>query len=277
LTLDYDQATSIGLAVFVASDIDDLFEKMGYENPVLPTVELSWSEKLAGFLVKPAVAGALMLIAMAAFYVEFKTPGVGVPLALGLLAISLFFWGSLLADLSSYWELALFILGLILLTAEVFIIPGFGIAGILGLLFVIASLLLSMGELPATESVFEPINIDVMRVPLYTLTGVIVAALPMFWILTVLLPKTPMFSSLITDPNRTDTAAAEDAIRNAPKKYLGRAGEALSDLRPAGHALLDGKRVVVVTQGEYIAKGSIVRVIDEQGNEIVVTLEQGRG
>ncbi len=277
LTLDYDQATSVGLAVFVASDMDELFEKMGYEDPVLPVVELSWSEKLAGFLVKPAVSGMLMLIAFAAFYVEFKSPGVGVPLAIGLLAICLFFWGSLLADLSSYWELALFVAGLILLAAEVFVIPGFGIAGILGLLCIISSLLFSMSELPAPDSVFAPINLDVMRAPLYTLTGVLVASIPMFWILTAILPKTPMFSSLVTDPNQTDTALAEDEMRNAPKKYVGLTGEVISDLRPAGHAMLNGERTVVVTRGEFIEKGTRVRVIDEQGNEVIVVPEQQQG
>jgi membrane-bound serine protease (ClpP class) len=272
LTLDYDEATSIGLAAYLADDFTDLLEKAGYKNPIIIETELTWSEELAGFLVNPAVSGLLMLVALAAFYMEFKTPGVGVPAAVGLVAIGLFFWGGMLADLASYWELALFLLGLVLLAAEVFVIPGFGVAGVLGLGCIFSSLIFSMANLPVKG--FDPINLDssVFKPPLYAMAGAMVGAVPVFWAITRFLPSVPMFRGLVSDPDRTETAKVEDEIRNAPSRLVGRSGEALSDLRPSGIAMIEGERIDVVTRGDFIYKGSKIKVVAEEGNEVVVVL-----
>lgn len=273
LTLTNDQATSVGLAALEAGDVEELLEKAGFVNPTIVHPQLNWSEKLAGYTVHPVVSSLLMLIALAAFYMEFKTPGVGVPLAVGLLALALFFWGKMLADLASYMELIIFLLGLLLIAVEVFVIPGFGVAGILGMACIIGSLVFSMANLPSVG--FDAVNLHVIRTPLVVMAITMVLSVPMFMLLTKLLPETPLFRGLITDPNRIPMAREEDEWRAAPPKYMGKRGVAVSDLRPGGIVDVAGERLHVMTQGEWIEQGSAVKVVAERGNEIIVVEERG--
>lgn len=273
LTLDYDQATSLGLAAYVAKDVDDLLNQAGLVNPTIVRPELTWSEKLAGFTVHPVVSSILMLVALSAFYVEFKTPGIGVAAAVGVLMLSLFFWGKMLADLASYLEVVIFVVGLVLILLEIFVIPGFGVAGILGLVCILGSLIFSMANLPSNT--FDPVNLQVLRTPLYVIAGALAMSVPVFMAITRLLPETPMFRGLVTDPNRIPVAREEDALRSAPPRYVGKKGVAISDLRPGGIVQIGEERVHVMTRGEYIEEGTPVKFIAEHGNEYIVSRDEG--
>ena len=272
LTLTYDQATSLGLAAYQADNVNDLLEKAGFKNPQIITPSLTWSEALAGVTVNPVVSGLLMLIALAAFYLEFKMTGSFVPASIGILALALFFWGKMLADLASYIEVVVFILGVVLLLLEIFVIPGFGLAGIAGIAFILGSLLFSMINLPSSR--WDAVNMDAMKVPLFVMSSAVLLAVPMFIAITRYLPSVPMFRSLATDPARTPAALQEEALRGAPPKYLGKSGRALSDLRPSGIAEIGVERVPVVTRGEYIEQGTPIKVIAERGNEIIVAQDE---
>lgn len=268
LMLTTDQATSVGLAKYEADDIEQLLERAGLVNPQIVRPTITWSEKLAGFTVNPVVSSILMLVAMAAFYVEFKTPGVGAAAAVGGLCLALFFWGKWLADLASYFEVVIFLLGVTLIILEIFIIPGFGVAGILGLLCIVGSLIFSMANLPSTG--LDPINVQALRTPLMVVAASLAMSVPVFMGLTKILPSTPMFRGIVSDPDRTPGAAAEDAARNAPPRYLGKTGVAVTDLHPGGIVEINNERVHVMTRGEWIEDGTAVKFVAERGNEYIV-------
>ncbi|NQU43084.1 hypothetical protein HQ520_07350 [bacterium] len=291
LTMDQDEATTFyglvdendptsseTLAAFVAVDIEDILKHDGLWPADIHEYEMTWSENLAKFLM--GIKALLLLVGIAALYLEVKTPGLGAPAAVGVLALSLFFWGSYLADFARFLEIALFILGILLLLVEIFVIPGFGVAGLAGIALVLVSLVLAMVKLPS-ENIpgLSQWSTQALSHAIWQVIIVFVALVPIIYILAKFLPATPIFRKLVLNP---ETAAAEsERMRAAPvglrlekprpgEALLGVEGTALTDLRPSGMALIDNRRVDVVTEGGYISAGSRVRVIEVHGNYHVV-------
>ncbi len=193
---------------------------------------------------------------------EVKTPGWGVPGTVGLIALALFFGSSYVLDLASIMDILLFVLGLILLALEIFVIPGFGIAGIAGIILIFVSLFLS---LTPSGPFFD---FDAISIAIIQLTGAIVAALVLVLILAKLLPKSTRFNRLIL----ADEERAEQGYVSYPseKDLVGQEGIALTTLRPAGTAEFNGKRYDVVADWEYIEQGSKIVVLRVEGVKVVV-------
>jgi membrane-bound serine protease (ClpP class) len=169
-----------------------------------------------------------------------------VPGALGITSLALFFWGHWLVRLAGWEEILLVFVGLVLLAVELFLIPGFGITGILGILALIAGLTLSLVGAGATAEIVVG-----------AITRVAVS------LLVALAASVVLHTGLGAD---TGYASAPESDR----QWLGTQGTAVSPLRPAGIADIDGKRVDVVSQGEWIDAGTPITVIRVDGNRIVV-------
>jgi len=144
LTLTTTDALNTGIADVAVDDLDDLMAYLGLESATIERITPGISESLVRFLTSPAIAGLLLLAAVGLFIAEFST-GAGGLLALGGAgALALFLWGHLLAGLAGWEDLALLGLGVALILVEIFIIPGFGIAGIAGTLAAGAGLVLAL-------------------------------------------------------------------------------------------------------------------------------------
>ena len=291
LTMDQEQATEFvspldpadpktstaTLAAYIAEDIDDLLKREGIWPAEVLEYKLSWSESLAKWLL--AVRGILLLIGLGAIFVEIKTPGIGVPAAIGVLALALFFWGSYLADLSGVLEVVLLVVGLVLLAIEIFVIPGFGLAGIAGIILIFTSLIMAMIKLPAPNLPDAGFDAIMLSRALWTIIWVFCGFIVLAAALVKILPSTPFYRMLVLNPE--DAArAAEAAATQAPgmsvgrqlkpDELIGQTGEAVTDLRPSGTAIVAGRRLDVVTEGEYIMRGTRVRIISIQGNVYTV-------
>ncbi|MEZ5989171.1 MAG: NfeD family protein [Planctomycetota bacterium] len=268
LTLTAGEAIELGLAVGRANGRDELLREYGLEPRSVAVLGWSWSEELAGFLYSIRfflLVGALLMIA-----ISFQIPGTGLPEILALLLFGLFFAGSWLVGLAELTEILLFGLGVILLLVEIFIIPGTLIAGVAGAIAIFVGLFLSLQSFGGMGGgVFEQ---EMFTTNLWRFIGSIVVVVLASFALSRLLPKLPWVNRLLLEANRPgDAPVTAAAAGGEPFAFLvGRDGEALTDLRPAGKVAVDGEPYDVVTEGRFVERGQRVRVLLVRANRIVV-------
>jgi membrane-bound serine protease (ClpP class) len=144
LTFTPSEAMENGFCEGTAETIDEVLQQVGIADYELFEFEPTFIEKIIGFLVHPMVSGLLIMAIVGGIYFEMQSPGIGFPLGIAILAALLYFMPLYLEGLAEHWEIALFIVGLILIAVEIFVIPGFGVAGALGIVFVFVGLVLSL-------------------------------------------------------------------------------------------------------------------------------------
>jgi membrane-bound serine protease (ClpP class) len=267
LTLTTEEALRHSLADFRADSLPAVLKSLDLAGAEVRQATQTWAETLVRFLTHPVVSSLLMTIGILGIIVEIRTPGFGVPGALGILSLALFFWGHWLVRLAGWEELLLVGAGAILLAIELFVTPGFGVIGILGLVTLLGGLGLSLVGAGAT---WEVIIIAVGQVAVSLLLAIAVSLA-----LLRLLPRLPFGRRLVLE---TELAAGE-GFASAPETdhtWLGKRGTAASTLRPAGIGDIEGERVDVVSDGEFIDAGEPITVVRVDGNRIVVRRLRGK-
>jgi membrane-bound serine protease (ClpP class) len=261
LTLTTEEALKNKLIDHRADTLEAALEQLGIAAPGIRHVSTNWAESLVRFLTHPVVSSLLITIAMLGILLEMRTPGFGIPGGLGLASLALFFWGHWLVQLAGWEEVLLGVAGLILLAIELLLIPGFGVAGALGVIAIIASLVMSL--------VGPGFTITFMLVAAGRVVLALLFALLASLVLLRFLPRLPFGRQLVL---KRGLAAAE-GYASAPEidaQWLGKTGLASSPLRPAGIADIDGRRVDVVSDGEHIDAGHSIKVTRVDGNRVVV-------
>jgi membrane-bound serine protease (ClpP class) len=261
LTLTTEEALKHKVADLRADSFDDALQKLGLAGAELRRASPNWAENVVRFLTHPILSSLLITVAMLGIIIELRTPGFGIPGALGVGSLGLLLWGHWLVQLAGWEELLLVAAGVILLAIEVLVVPGFGIVGILGIIAIIASLVLTLigpGAAPAfiiataTRVVFS-----------------LLVALLMSFALLRFLPRLPLGRRLILERGLT-AAQGYVSAPDSDVQLLGKTGRTSSALRPAGIAEIAGRRVDVVSEGELIDAGQPIEVIRVDGNRIVV-------
>jgi membrane-bound serine protease (ClpP class) len=261
LTLTTEEALKHKVADFRAETLESVLEQLGLAGAQVKHVSPNWAEGLVRFLTHPVVSSLLMTVGMLGIFLEIRTPGFGLPGALGITSLALFFWGHWLVQLAGWEELLLVASGFVLLVLEIFVIPGFGLAGVLGIVALLAGLSLSLIGGGATWGF---VAIAMGRVMISVLLALAASLL-----LLRFLPRLPFGRQLIL---QTGLGAGEGyaSAPDSDNQWLGKNGSAFSPLRPAGIAVIDGERVDVVSDGEFIDAGMPVVVTRVDGNRIVV-------
>jgi membrane-bound serine protease (ClpP class) len=208
-----------------------------------------------------------MSVGLLGLLVELRTPGFGVPGAVGLGALGLFLWGHWIVQLAGWEEILLLVAGLVLLLLEALVIPGFGLAGGLGLLAIVGALGLTLVGEGATVAVI----VGALGRAAISILVAIGAALA----LMRFLPSLPFGRRLVLG-SQMRTAEGYESAPVDDRQWLGRTGTALSPLRPAGVADLDGERVDVVSDGSFIEAGAVLEVTRVDGNRVVVRRARAR-
>lgn len=261
LTLTTEEALKHKVIDFSANTLESVLEQLGLAGAEVRRASPHWAENLVRFLTHPIVSSLLITIGMLGIIIEIRTPGFGVPGALGITSLALFFWGHWLLQLAGWEEVLLVGAGIALLFVEVFVTPGFGLTGALGLGALLAGLSLSVIGAGATwEFVLKAAGRVVISM---------VAAVVASFALLRFLPRLPFGRSLIL---KTELKAGVEGA-SAPESdsmWLGKSGKAFSPLRPAGIAEIEGERVDVVSDGELIEPGAPIVVTRVDGNRIVV-------
>jgi len=245
--------------------IAELLKKEGITNYEIIKVEKSSMDKIIGVLSGPVISGMLIMFIFWGIFFELRTPGIGFPLAAAILSALLYFAPLYLEGLAANWEILLFVVGLILIAVEIFVIPGFGVAGISGIVLTISSLVLSL---------VRNVNFD------FTISGggelvraltIVFMALVGFIIGALIMGKgflnTPLFKRLVL----SDTLGDARVNLSLPDKVeITKSGVAHTDLRPMGKIKIDGEIEEAKTMGEFIEEGESVRVIGRELSYYIV-------
>lgn len=257
--------------------LEDLLTTVGLPDAEVVHVSITTAERIARVIEGFPFSGILLALGLLGLYIEFKTPGFGVPGMAGLLCLALWFWGHHIAGLSNLFELLLFTVGFILLLAEIFLIPGFGITGALGLLCMISAILLSMVNIPAPP----PADFPEMTFPALawrrSVQNLGMAFLLVFFgglALVRFLPRTHWFHRIMLDTTMTRTSGYQSPPSDPT--LLGRQGTAVTPLRPAGIGDFAGQRLNVIARGAFIEAGRPIVVAEVSGNRIVVDAASSR-
>ena len=262
VTLTSEEALKYGIADTVLEHIDEVFTLFNIQDAEKIYQKSNWAEDVVRFLNNPIMSSILIMIGIFGLIAEVKSPGWGLPGTAGLIALALFFGSSYILQLASIIEILMFVVGLGLLLVEIFVIPGFGVAGISGIILIIASLFLSMlGADPFLD--FNAVSIAIIK-----LTVGFFAALVFIFLLARFLPKSNFFKKFIL--SEEEKAIEGYTSRTNLSELLGVEGVAVTTLRPAGTAEINGKRVDVVTDSEYIEHGKPIVVTAVEGMRVVV-------
>jgi membrane-bound serine protease (ClpP class) len=246
--------------------LSKLLEKLELDDATIKTLEVTAAEKIARWIDMTAVSGLLLALGLLALYLEFKTPGFGVFGVSGLILLAVWFWGHNVAGLAGIEEVALFVVGVILLALEIFVIPGFGIAGISGIALIMASLVLAMVQHYPGGSWYPPVSHFEGAIRSLGLALAICAAGVV--VLARFLPRTTLFQRITLSSALPKEEGYEASTRK--DDLIGRNGTAETDLHPGGIATIDGRRQNVVSRGDFISAGSPIVVAHTKGNRIVV-------
>ncbi|MFQ5494450.1 MAG: nodulation protein NfeD [Phycisphaerae bacterium] len=265
------EAQAYGFSRAMIPDEDALRARFNLSTVV--RVAPSWSESLAFWMTSIYVRGFLMVIILLGAYVEFHTPGVGVPGLVALICLAIFVGAPYLTGLANVWEVLFIVLGVLLIALEVFVIPGFGIAGISGVALLIVGLLATFVQDDPGRSfpLYFPTLPGAMyhvKMAFLTLVSATGASIVGMIMLSKFLPRMPFFGRIVPPnpiPSEVQTA---DSYRGMAR--VGDIGESVGPLRPAGKARLGGMLVDVVTQGDYIEAGVRLEIIEHRGNQVVV-------
>jgi len=266
ITFSVSEAIKYGFCDGEYTSIDEILLAQNLQNAELINYEEDQIEQIISFFLSPAISGFLILIIIGGLYFELQTPGIGFPLLASIIAVILYFIPFYLSGLAENWEIFVFIIGVILLAVELFVIPGFGIFGVLGIVCILAGLVLGM--LPNQ-------NFDFEFVPAADLFGalltVIIAAIASVGIVFWLTPKVNEWGafksiSLATTQKRTDGYTSS----SYSDSMVGKTGTVHSRLRPSGRILIDGEVYDAYSRGEFVEQGEKIIVISTEGTSLKV-------
>jgi len=266
LDIDAETAYQYGYADAVLQDREEVLDYLGFKEMHIIEIVPGPTVRIAQFLTRSDVASFLLAVAFIALLAEFFIQGFGISGIIGIVSLILYFGGGYLAGYTEWWAIVLFIIGCILLIAELYV-PG-GIAGLSGFVCIVISLILAA---PNFIQGFKYVGIALIAA---------VAAIPvLFYIFgkvkvfdRFILSDTVVSSGTASGRGEIDINTEGDA--GDSHKWLGKTGVALSTLRPSGTAQIDGERIDVVSDGEFILPGTKVKVIKVDGLSIIVRREE---
>ena len=262
LNLTAGEAKEFALAEEIVDNRLAVIEYLGLSKKEIIQTRATWSEALVRFLTHPLLSPLLLTLGFLGILFELKIPGWGISGTLGLLFLALFFWGHYLVGLASWTELVIFFLGILLLLLEIFVIPGFGITGISGIILILAGIFLSLVKHPLSAPKTQLVG------AFYTLSFAIIITFVGLILSWKFLPHTKLWKRIIL----SSTEAKKEGFQSATsqKSYLGKIGRSLTPLRPTGRAVIEQKTLDVITEGEFIDNDKTIKVIKVEGNKIIV-------
>ena len=267
LTLSVSEAIKYGFCEAEVSSLNEIMQRSGIEEYDVTVFELSTSEKIIALFINPFVSGILILIIIGGIYFELQTPGVGFPILASLVALVLYFTPYYLNGLAENWELIIFGVGILLIAMEIFVIPGFGIAGISGLTLTLGSLILVMLNNDMFD--FSFVGMDQIFMAIITTLMGLVGAVIVMTLGGVRLANSRVFQR-ISLPDVQETNKGYSSSFYKSKSLVGKSGTAYTILRPSGRIEIDGDMYDAYTRGEYIEQGVEVVVISDEGTSLKV-------
>lgn len=249
-----------------ASSIDEILKRNGLDDYTMEHFKLSGAEKIIALFLNPFVSGILILIIIGGIYFELQTPGVGFPLLAAFIALLLYFTPYYLNGLAENWEIIIFFVGVGLLLVEIFVIPGFGVAGISGITLMVGGLVLAMLDNDMFDFSFVAegkIFNAVAAVGLGLVGGVALIFYGGFRF-----TNSKAFKRVALQGTFERNEGYTSNFRH--ESMLGKTGTAYTVLRPSGKVLIDNEVYDAYTRGNYIESGTPIIVVEESGTSLKV-------
>ena len=261
LTLTTEEAVEIGYAEAI-EDLDALLVELGHEGATVVTLELNWAERLVRFFSSSLVSPFLLSLGFLGLLIEIRTPTFGLAGTMGLISLGLFFGSNMIVGLAGLEDVLIVGAGLVLLGIEAFVVPGFGIFGVAGVVAILTGLYMSLlGNIPTMP--------DFTRAA-WVLTSSTLLLIGSAWALIRTLPSSSRLAeSGIFLPAKTASAIGYESAE-VRSDLVGKYGTAITDLRPAGTALIGDERIDVVSESEWISAGTPVKVLSAEGYRHIV-------
>jgi membrane-bound serine protease (ClpP class) len=266
ITFSTSEAIQYGFCEAKVESIEEILKRNNVENYELVKFELSGSETVIAFFLNPFISGLLILVIIGGIYFELQTPGVGFPLAAALVALVLYLVPYYLNGLAENWEIIALFLGLGLIAVEIFILPGFGIAGIAGITLTVGSLILIMVNNDAFDFEFVPANEILYAVA--AAFGGILGGIVLLFVGGARLSNTRIFKRIALV--QTQGISEGYVVKPATESMKGKKGTAYTVLRPGGKVMIDGQLYDAYTRGEYLEKGDPIEVLDDETTSLRV-------
>ncbi len=266
ITFSTSEAIKYDFCEAEVNSVADILSRNAVEDYVIREFSLSGTEKVIRFFLNPVISGILILIIIGGIYFELQTPGVGFPLISAVIAAVLYFVPYYLNGLAENWEIIVFIGGVALIALEIFVIPGFGLAGISGLVFTIGALILVMLNNDMLDFSFVKSS-EIFQAVATILAGLFGSIIIMFFG-GVRLTNTRFFKRIALETVQKRMEGYTSNFKT--ESLLGKTGKAYTVLRPSGKVLIDDVLYDAYTRGDYIQRDEEVIVIGEEGTSLKV-------
>ncbi|MDH4089815.1 MAG: ATP-dependent Clp protease proteolytic subunit [Cyclobacteriaceae bacterium] len=266
ITFSTSEAIEHGYCEGKVESIEEILRRNNVADYKIDRFNLSTSERVIAFFLNPFISGILILAIIGGIYFEMQTPGVGFPGAAALIALILYLVPYYLNGLAQNWEILTLFIGFVLIVLEVFVIPGFGVAGFAGITITIGSLVLIMINNNAFDFEFVPMN-DIL-IALASTMGGILGGIVLLFVGSARLANTKLYRRIALTDTQERT---EGYTSNVNKEAMnGKKGLAQTVLRPSGKVTIEGHQYDAFTRGEFIDKGKPIEVINEAGSSLQV-------
>jgi membrane-bound serine protease (ClpP class) len=271
LTLSTEDALKLKVADHQAASLEAALESTGLSGARIVETEPNWAEVLARVVSDPTLSSLLLSLGFLGILIELYQPGWGLPGSLGIASLAIFFFGHHVAQLAGWEEVLIFAAGVLLLIVEIFVIPGFGIAGIAGIALMLTSVVLSLLAFDFRVSR----DLGLLNRALLTVSTSVILTVVLGYLAVRLLPATGASRRLVLGQALTiqDGFTSHDT-QDQRAIPLGTMGEAATDLRPAGKVRVEGRKLDAVSEGGYIGSGARVRIVEWRAGTAVVREER---
>jgi membrane-bound serine protease (ClpP class) len=266
ITFSTTEAIRYGYCEGKVNTIEEILEKNNVTDYNLYRFELSGTEKIISIFLNPFISGILILIIIAGIYFEMQTPGIGFAGLAALVALILYLVPYYLNGLAENWEILTLFAGIVLLAVEIFVLPGFGVAGITGISLMVISMILIMLDNDFFNFEFVPMR-QVLFATAATMGG-IAGGIALLFVGGSRLTSSRFFSRVaLTDTQERSQGYTSSFIK---ERMQGKVGKTYTVLRPSGKVMIDDQLFDAYTRGDYIDKDVDVEVISDEGTSLQV-------
>ena len=272
LTLTSEEAAKNGFCESVVNNREEALSYVSETPAEITEQELSVIDKIINFLVNPVVSGILIMCIVGGLYFELQAPGIGLPSVIAITAALLFFAPHYLEGLAAHWEILIFLAGLVLLMLEFFVVPGFGVTGISGIVLILTSLVLTLVFNVGFKFNFNPefnASAYVSKMTILVLVSSLAGFFLALWLGKKLILAETRFGSLALRTGlESDKGFTSQDMRN--EQYVGKEGVAQTILRPSGKINIDGEVLDATVEHGYVEAGEAVTVTKFENAQLFV-------
>lgn len=260
LTLTTQEAIKYRYCEGEAESIEQILVAETIENYTISTFSPTLWDNIKGFLTSSFIRGLLIMLIVAGIWYELQQPGIGFPIGVAIVAALMYFAPLYLEGLAANWEIVIFVVGIVLLALEIFVIPGFGVAGVSGILFIFLGLTLSLLDNDFFDFRRVP-SINIGSAVLTVMIGTVVGFIGMIYLSSKIGSKGVFGKLALLSDQKVEEGFI--GVPTEQQHLVGSSGVALTDLRPVGKVEIDGKIYdALSTQGKFISRNSSVKVVD---------------